>query len=939
MTSPGGLTPEDFKRLPRDGERFETLVSQLLKAMGCRIIEKPAIGTEGGRDVLVDRILSDPIIGERSERVVVQCKHYAHSGRPVRDSNVGVWQNAMTRHKAQGYLLVTSTRVTENLSWSFREFTEENRPHKWAMFWDIDELIQHLNQHPDVRDTFFPLPPRPLFPQSVAEEVAGFLEARGYKILSGTFSGNYVEFRAQRTAEGTDVDRWYLCLQRRISSGDVEKLQGRIDDTPGTTGWIVTSNIIDSGFRQRLEADPTITISAYSVAEFYCEMLQYNHYLKDLIKTSQEEIDRYWVDLECSLDGENRFKLVEYVDEWLSDPERDQLALSGDFGTGKTWFCRYYAAKLARQHLKNPDYHRIPILVSLRGYTKAFGIEQLITDTLVNTHHIDLAGGFDTFKHLNRCGRLLLIFDGFDEMEQRVGYDVALRNYGEISRTVFEASKVILTSRPLFFAVAEEVLEASFEILSLQVFGDEQIKEVLQKRVPHKWKQCWTQISEIEQLRDLTWRPVMTQIISETLPAIVEAGHFDSATLYETYYDTYIDEWIKKAWKTRTGQPPREKVRQFVRDLAWDMFQSPTVEAISQSELHERIQAKLGAETVARGLEHLFVLDRATGNYTFPHITFVEYFVADKVAEGLNEGDPEPLFNCTLTDGVKEFLVHLLRSKRSKSGAQAGILKAVLSAKPGIQTNTMTELLLRLGEGNPIKPIIGALTSTEQTLEEFPQDVVAALGKQEFLNEVIKQLGEDVGSHVRIFLLELLGSPAIDPDRAIEELTAVMYKDPDPQVRLHAVEVLGKRRGEKETQTLIEAVGSQRLPARTRQACLNSIQVSSLKNASIRRESLNVIHQTIADDQDNVEARQHCVIKLKEYGSREALEPLLAILKDFNHVLWHVAAITISQTRDPTLADDIDREIILPNEDDPSLLRQIAFLKAIVESIGEKAQA
>ena len=120
-----GLTPDNFKRLPKDGAQFEALVCHLLEAMGFRILEKPAVGTEGGRDVLVERTLKD-VMGEKKERVVVQCKHHAHSGKAIGDSDVGVWVNAMTRHRARGYLLVTDVRVTENLSRSFREYGNDD---------------------------------------------------------------------------------------------------------------------------------------------------------------------------------------------------------------------------------------------------------------------------------------------------------------------------------------------------------------------------------------------------------------------------------------------------------------------------------------------------------------------------------------------------------------------------------------------------------------------------------------------------------------------------------------------------------------------------------------------------------------------------------------------------------------------------------------------
>src|ERR1044072_4796321 len=119
-----GLSSETFKTLPKDGARFEALVCHLLEAMGYRILERPAVGTEGGRDILIERSIKD-FMTERNERVVVQCKHYAHSGKAVSDGDVGVWQNTMTRYKARGYLLVTDSRVTENLSRSFREYTND----------------------------------------------------------------------------------------------------------------------------------------------------------------------------------------------------------------------------------------------------------------------------------------------------------------------------------------------------------------------------------------------------------------------------------------------------------------------------------------------------------------------------------------------------------------------------------------------------------------------------------------------------------------------------------------------------------------------------------------------------------------------------------------------------------------------------------------------
>jgi HJR/Mrr/RecB family endonuclease len=57
--------------LPKDGEQFEALVAQLLEAMGCRILEPPARGADFGRDILVERTLSDAMC-ERTKRVLIQ---------------------------------------------------------------------------------------------------------------------------------------------------------------------------------------------------------------------------------------------------------------------------------------------------------------------------------------------------------------------------------------------------------------------------------------------------------------------------------------------------------------------------------------------------------------------------------------------------------------------------------------------------------------------------------------------------------------------------------------------------------------------------------------------------------------------------------------------------------------------------------------------------
>ena len=81
------LTSDDFKSI--DASRFEALVSHLLESLGYRILERPAIGPDAGRDILVERTIKDLML-EKTEKVVVQCKHYIRGGRAVSEKHLAV---------------------------------------------------------------------------------------------------------------------------------------------------------------------------------------------------------------------------------------------------------------------------------------------------------------------------------------------------------------------------------------------------------------------------------------------------------------------------------------------------------------------------------------------------------------------------------------------------------------------------------------------------------------------------------------------------------------------------------------------------------------------------------------------------------------------------------------------------------------------------------
>lgn len=812
---------------------------------------------------------------------------------------------------------------------------QKDRPHvKWSSLVDLtgDASIGNVN---------------------IAAELKGFLNAIGYEIVDEVLGDRYVIFQTQLVLPGEYLKRWLFCKNSGVTLNDVKLLKERVSVLSGSKGWIITeANIIEPDAQHYL-ADHSDIITAHTLGRFYRQVLQCDSYLQKELIDGAVEIEKYWVNLECKVSGEGRFDLVEYVDNWLKTTYAHELILLGDFGTGKTWFCRYYAARLARLYLDNPDENRIPVLISLREYTTALKIEQLITSTLVDGYNIMLPGGFRTFMHLNKWGRLLLIFDGFDEMSQHIKYSLAQRNYQELTRTATDSGKTLLTSRPLFFEGEqhfESVLKSSdnqprFETLSLWEFSDQQIQELLCKQIPEKWEKSWMRISQFSRLKDLASRPVMTHIIAETLPDIDDPDQIDSAELYQIY----LSKWIEEACRFELDhvENVKEDVLTIVRDLACELFDNQVTKTISLSTLREQTQGREDADQFELILRRLFVHDKQTRNYTFPHVSFIEYFVADATIKDLREGQGLLLLKVSPTSGVLGFLADMLRDEPD---LQQKLLIVLLEIETSEQTTNLVALLTHLdekkwhgsrykeGEGNPVRPIVDILkmqkTKGFDVSLRLSQHVIAMLGKEKFLN-ALELLA--FPSPVRHFLLELWGNPAIEVNRALEVLNQVIYYDPgkddfDKDVGLHAVRVLGQWQGKVSAQKLIEALDDQAMLPEIRQTCVESIRVKTLTKDS-SHHLLNVLHKIISDKENDFDLRADCVTKLKDYDSQEALEPLIPILMDFHHVLWLASANTLHQTSVLSIAEQVEREIVLPNEDKSDLEGQVVFLKRYVKNI------
>lgn len=662
---PFGITPEDFKKLPKDGARFEALVCQLLAAMGFRILEEPAVGTEGGRDVLVERSLKD-VMGERREKVVVQCKHHAHSGRAVSDNDVGVWQNAMTRYNSRGYLLVTDTRPTENLSKSFREFSSaESNYTNWAAFWDVDQLITYLNEHPHIRDSFFPRKVAQTPLEELAEEVRSWLSAIRYSVSDPQPKNDRTVDLVATLNQGT-IEQQVLVrlIGGEIRPRDVETLSNDLDiKTP--QGWLISDRRVSK--QARNSAAKTDNIGVFNLADLLQQKIwgTYFESLASLIK--QDDILSRYVDIGCYkietdaqgnvIERETLGHLDDYIDEWLKERGKMHISLLGDFGAGKTWFCRHYAYRQLERFLKNPAKERLPLLLTLRTFTKAMTAQQLVNDALIEQYKLPFIGSaFDIFQEMNQRGKLLLILDGFDEMARKVDYQTVVDNFWELAKLVEEGGKVILTSRTEYFRWVKEsekvlggeefgrqtlVLEPpKFEVIYLEQFNNDQIRQVIIKSVgATKGPALADTVLKSRNLAEMARKPLLIDLL---LAALDEA----SVDLLENQARVFLfatqSLLLRNITANKTFTSTSDKLY-FLCELAWEMLRDNELRLHYKSfpgrirrYFGQKVDEQHELDTWDYDLRSQTLLHRdAAGYYEFAHKSLAEYFVAFKFAAEL----------------------------------------------------------------------------------------------------------------------------------------------------------------------------------------------------------------------------------------------------------------------------------------------------------------
>ena len=442
-------------------------------------------------------------------------------------------------------------------------------------------------------------------------------------------------------------------------------------------------------------------VKLYTYTQKLAQLMNFDQYLASIIDDFEtDELSKYYIDLnaEKRFSGEG-FKILEksfleeepeilspvddYITNWQKEEApRNRIAILGEFGSGKTSFCRHYAYELAKKYRENhEDKVRIPILFNLGRFTKNVDFGDLIVGYLDRKCGVPNPK-FNIFKKMNDEGLFLLIFDGFDEMAMQVDFDTIAGNLREIEKlTESIKSRVLLTSRPEYFISAEEeeeifapssLLEKKqrrFDRLNLIPLNESQIKSFLQQRIPliEEAEKDWTYyldtISEIHDLSDLSKRPVMLDMITKTLPRLIKAKKtINAANLYQEYLEGEIKR--QTIDKRRQLLITREHRFVLMQILAMHFYKHNPA-GVTAKEVKELIKDKFTSKQQEELEAHLrdfltcSFLIREGDNYRYSHWSLVEYLTAKGLYDEIKDDKPDLFKINSLTKEIRDFIIEL----------------------------------------------------------------------------------------------------------------------------------------------------------------------------------------------------------------------------------------------------------------------------------------
>ena len=146
----------------RDWRQFEDLVAAYFRGLvdypGNNIADvdvKPSgDGADGGRDIIVDLLISDDI--KTFKRTwIVQCKFHTRPISPAEINEINI-PSLIHSYRGDGYLLICSSRPTSGITNLFERLNEKCKDGYLYECWNGTQFLKKLLYREDIHSLFFP---------------------------------------------------------------------------------------------------------------------------------------------------------------------------------------------------------------------------------------------------------------------------------------------------------------------------------------------------------------------------------------------------------------------------------------------------------------------------------------------------------------------------------------------------------------------------------------------------------------------------------------------------------------------------------------------------------------------------------------------------------------------------------------------------------------
>ncbi|MDX2030476.1 MAG: pentapeptide repeat-containing protein [Blastocatellia bacterium] len=512
--------------------------------------------------------------------------------------------------------------------------------------------------------------------------IAEYYRLLGFEVARRARIGEtVVEVFIEKRIGGMTYRTVIECRETAPTAAQIEEIVQRQkqirQQNPKIDCLVVTAQPLDEGARSRLDRNGIDFITYPELLRAFIPLDSYNDKLiaeLDLWRANNWSGEDWFIRPLAETDANQQIRpALEHVSRWLRKKGGGLLPLLGDVGTGKTTLASFLAGKLAEAWKDDPLRHPAPILIRLKYVRKETSLESIII-----THFKDFLSpkemnefSYPRFEHLVRQGRVVLLFDAFDEMAERLRRDVMRNNLDELIRPSQQGGRVMLTCRKAYFKDRKEQEGYIGEgAVYLPEFTDEQVRAYLRKARPANHEQDWEAIQKIYNLRELVKRPLLLDMVVKGMPKLRDVN---ASTLYAEYV---------RAWFEREQTKGRilDKAVKFtlMKELAWKIWDEEK-HKIHFTDLLHLVEGLKGVKLDFRGEESTdvaeelstasFLKRNETGHYEFADRSFGEYFLALQIYDRISARDPRELRDALRTrrfDDRMVFFLNLLKKRAAE---------------------------------------------------------------------------------------------------------------------------------------------------------------------------------------------------------------------------------------------------------------------------------